>query len=487
LCWHHRGIGITGPRKNEFDPEIVFDGKELTMKAITMKATAWITCLCLASIAHAASDQPVAPTDGQAVVVTVDRDDDGNVTKKVKVMRVDSASAAEGSGGGAGGHAFGFAVAADDDESPKVHVITRGVAAGDPNRGWLGVALGESILKDGESEPVEEGVVVLNVVKGSPAEAAGLQNNDVITAINGDPITDGVAGLSKAIGELGPGSEARLTVLREGQTQELVATLAAPKAGGIQWLHTPDMTLREKIRMHPRFGIVTPGGDMQMLELEGLDELPDAITKMIRRGTNVQVTVEDGERNVEISSDEDGAVTEVRQEGDGPIAVKRYTEGADDAVETEYADADALKAGDPEAFELYDSHAQRSASVWTDKDGDVFMFNNHDWIDSDAHREMMERLHANMSDERLQAMHETLKKAFGDHTMLFQPHDGSPFLSLGKATRTFKVTPDGQIEMTIRKSDSEIVKVFTDEDDLAARDPAAFERYMDVMNAEAQE
>ena len=68
------------------------------------------------------------------------------------------------------------------------------------------------------------GVGVLEVVKGSPAETAGLRANDVIVRFDGEQVTS-VRKLTRLIGESAPDHVARITVLRGGSEQELSATL----------------------------------------------------------------------------------------------------------------------------------------------------------------------------------------------------------------------------------------------------------------------
>jgi serine protease Do len=65
---------------------------------------------------------------------------------------------------------------------------------------------------------------VSNVRQGSSADKAGVKRGDIITAINGEKIDDGNVLRNKVAGTL-PGSEIRLSVLRDGNTQELTAVL----------------------------------------------------------------------------------------------------------------------------------------------------------------------------------------------------------------------------------------------------------------------
>ncbi|MDT7689596.1 MAG: serine protease Do [Acidobacteriota bacterium] len=68
------------------------------------------------------------------------------------------------------------------------------------------------------------GVGVREVVKGSPAERAGLRAGDLILRFDGEPVTS-VRKLTRLIEEAAPGHAARLTVLRGGSEQEVSATL----------------------------------------------------------------------------------------------------------------------------------------------------------------------------------------------------------------------------------------------------------------------
>ena len=66
------------------------------------------------------------------------------------------------------------------------------------------------------------------IVKGSPAEKAGLKDKDIITAVNG--VTVGAAGsLADLIGEYKPGDTVQLTVVRGGEETAVNVTLEGHK------------------------------------------------------------------------------------------------------------------------------------------------------------------------------------------------------------------------------------------------------------------
>lgn len=63
-----------------------------------------------------------------------------------------------------------------------------------------------------------------SVIAGSPAAAAGLQNNDIITQVNGVSIGQANS-LTSLLDQYSPGNQVSLTVLRNGQTLHINVTL----------------------------------------------------------------------------------------------------------------------------------------------------------------------------------------------------------------------------------------------------------------------
>lgn len=95
---------------------------------------------------------------------------------------------------------------------------------------WLGVYT-QSVTKQIAEEmklPVSYGVVVDDVVEDSPAEEAGLQEDDIIVSINGTRIAD-AADLTDLVADQKPGDKVTIKLYRDGKEQTLDATLAARK------------------------------------------------------------------------------------------------------------------------------------------------------------------------------------------------------------------------------------------------------------------
>ncbi|MCF8079885.1 MAG: DegQ family serine endoprotease [Desulfobacterales bacterium] len=87
-------------------------------------------------------------------------------------------------------------------------------------RGWLGIVIQDLTPELAESFGMEtsEGVLIANVVEDGPAEKAGLQRGDVITALDGTPVKSAQE-LSRKVAGNKPGQRIELRVHRNGEKQ----------------------------------------------------------------------------------------------------------------------------------------------------------------------------------------------------------------------------------------------------------------------------
>lgn len=123
------------------------------------------------------------------------------------------------SGGSIG---LGFAVPSNMART----VVEQLINSGKVRRGQLGITVlripSEEATKLGVTQG--PGVVVFDVQSGSAADRAGLRRGDVISALNGTGVTDPNT-FRNQIARTPPGSEVTLTVKRDGQEQQVRATL----------------------------------------------------------------------------------------------------------------------------------------------------------------------------------------------------------------------------------------------------------------------
>ncbi|HEX2052554.1 MAG TPA: trypsin-like peptidase domain-containing protein [Actinomycetota bacterium] len=118
---------------------------------------------------------------------------------------------------------IGFAIAI----TPARAIVEQLIQSGRVIHPFLGVtmqALTPAIASQRNMD-LDEGVLIVEVVPGSPAEAAGLEPNDVITRI-GDRATEVPSDVSSVINSRRPGDRVELTINRDGDTRTVTATLA---------------------------------------------------------------------------------------------------------------------------------------------------------------------------------------------------------------------------------------------------------------------
>lgn len=122
-----------------------------------------------------------------------------------------------GSGTNAG---VGFAVPA----TSVTAVANQLIETGEVRPGFLGINGQDVSAEAAEAFGVPEGAVIVDVVPGSAADDAGLQPEDVIVALDGEPI-DSMLGLSSRILVRQPGDEVTIGFVRDGQEREATVTL----------------------------------------------------------------------------------------------------------------------------------------------------------------------------------------------------------------------------------------------------------------------
>jgi len=101
------------------------------------------------------------------------------------------------------------------------------MAHGKVERGWLGVSIQDltpELAKAAHAETLK-GALVAEVVKGGPAEKAGLQKNDVVVGYQGKEVSDSST-FRNEVATTPVGSEARVDILRNGKKQELTVKIA---------------------------------------------------------------------------------------------------------------------------------------------------------------------------------------------------------------------------------------------------------------------
>ncbi|MBF4993701.1 trypsin-like peptidase domain-containing protein [Arthrobacter gandavensis] len=156
-----------------------------------------------AAINHGNSGGALVNTDGEVIGVNVA-----------------IASASSGSSGeDSGSIGVGFAVPASYAQRVADEIISDGSAS----HGFLGVSVTPA-TGSGSSSFTIGAQVADNPASGTPAARAGLQKGDVVTSVDGIPITDAQS-LTAAIRMQAAGSKVKIDYVRDGKSQSTDATL----------------------------------------------------------------------------------------------------------------------------------------------------------------------------------------------------------------------------------------------------------------------
>ena len=401
---------------------------------------------------------------------------------------------------------------------------------------WLGVrmmivpkALADHLrLKD-------TGVILSNIVVGSPADKAGLKRYDVILKVDAKEID--VDSIGKLIGFRKPGEKVTLDVVQAGQTKKIGVVLAKPAAldeAKMKYKEDPETVWQDQSRWHGR--LFRRGPDGRWIG-PGNVKPPAKMDEMLKR------LKRDGDLRIEIrthvDADGPGTVRTVKQVRDGKsIEIKRDRGGKITVTRTEtpkdkstksvtttktYPDAEALRKGDPEAHRIFGGQGVRIFNVpgwqpmqpvpwreWTlpedmtkeleklkqqlEKEfkGRLEIFKrrprddagqrNFDELRKDIDkraREMFEKLRARTKGRPFRPFEsDQIDKIIRGLT---KPHrlvvPGGPDQPL----RQFNVDEKGRIEVRIRKGDDEISLTFKNEQELKAKRPKLYEQYRKVL------
>jgi serine protease Do len=107
--------------------------------------------------------------------------------------------------------------------------LARDVAAqliefGSVKRSWLGLEV-QPLLKHG---PHESGVLISGAIEGSPAEKAGFESGDILTALNGEPVSvrfrEELPLFNRQVAALPIGVSVKASILRDGEAATVEVT-----------------------------------------------------------------------------------------------------------------------------------------------------------------------------------------------------------------------------------------------------------------------
>jgi Do/DeqQ family serine protease len=124
----------------------------------------------------------------------------------------------------AAGQGIGFAIPINMAKP----VFSQLIQKGSVSRGYMGVTIQPVTEELAQSFGLKKasGALVNDVIKGGPADKAGIRQGDIIVGVNGTEVKD-PAHLQRQIAETGVGTSAKITLFSDGKTRDVNITLAS--------------------------------------------------------------------------------------------------------------------------------------------------------------------------------------------------------------------------------------------------------------------
>lgn len=122
---------------------------------------------------------------------------------------------------------LGFAISSNTVRQIADELIKNGKVV----RGFIGVQYTQLSARQGAQLGLPTGttgIIVTQVVRGSPAAQAGIRVNDIITTVN-DQMIDPQHPLQSVMVKFRPGDKVKLTLIRDGKAQTVDLTLGQPQ------------------------------------------------------------------------------------------------------------------------------------------------------------------------------------------------------------------------------------------------------------------
>ena len=385
--------------------------------------------------------------------------------------------------------------------------------------GWLGIRMGA--MPEGLAAHLklkkDAGVIVRNVVVGSPADLAGLERYDVILQVDGKGVDLGTLG--GKINQRKPAEKVTLDIVHQGRKRSLQIVLAkrAPLAlAKMKYEEQPQTIWQDRMKLQGNLWRKGPEG---WRPFRGKGPMADVeeLLKSVPKFGEWQMEVEldaggDGIASWTMRRTRNSKTTEIQRHKDGRITVRKSQadkDGATNAVSKTYKNAEALRKADPEAHKMYERTKTPSTHPWLMP---RFRFDQRrwdrfqEWLKKDTDR-YYEELKKELERQRQQSRRwadeykkwaEEWRKQM-ESAMKTVPAPMQPSLrelnermkhafdwgAFGRRTplREFKVDSDGSIEVRIRQRGDDLTLKFKNETDFKAKRPKLHEQYQKLLKS----
>lgn len=241
---------------------------------------------------------------------------------------------------------------------------------------WIGVRM-SPVPAPLAAHVGDQGMMVANVVKDSPADKAGLQQYDVITQFNDVKIVTN-EDLVNAVQGAGRGT-AKVRIIRGGKNDVVgIKPAKRPDTPDVTYKYDEPFDAITNSNMQFRGHMLTPGqnGAWMLRDLGDLENLPKGLNQFFHNfdfdGGDFEIDLGDlgaghtfmfradegqgdGQVEIRVKTVKDGQTIVVERDADGRIGVTRTDENGDTTTEN-YENMEELREADEEAANMIGQH-----------------------------------------------------------------------------------------------------------------------------------
>lgn len=383
----------------------------------------------------------------------------------------------------------GAVVAADGEDKDAVEV--RNIEAGGP---WLGIQFGPipkplaAHLELGS----DRGQMVLNVGVGSPADDAGFQQYDVIVSVDGKDVSSDIAAFLDIVRGFNPGERHTFTLIRAAKKTTAEVTVGTRPDDPSEMKYKYEIEgedLKQDQTIH-RGGMLQkdPQGNWTF---KGIDprQLPD-VWKSLPQTKDFQwwsLPDKGTSRQFYMYHSSDGRTIRIEQKDGGQIVVSKTLSQGDKSTTTTktYADADALKADDPESYKVYSEGGAGKVDLFGAlPGGKVYLQQLPGGVYSYRIPDMSDEVR-----KRLEDAQREMQEVWKDFDVTI-PGDSNKawaraFAGLRKPSTSFETLENGKIRVTVRQGEDERVDVYESVEAMKDASPELYEKYQALQDVPA--
>lgn len=379
----------------------------------------------------------------------------------------------------------------------KQIVKLRTAKAAEAGGPWLGIQFGPvpSPLATHLNLPADTGQMVLNVVEGSPADLAGIQQYDVITQFDGKDVAGDVGAFLERVRAFKP-NEVHVATLRRGGQQLMVNVSIAARPEAADGFTYKYETPSEELHLGRVFG---RGGLLEkddtgnwVFKGMNLPDLPDFWKDLpnvgdfefkfdMRGPGHMFMFKEDNGESVRVERNEDGTITVTR---------KKTENGQTTTTTNTYNTLEELKAAEPDlkGFAFVPDLKGLGNFRWNDKMFHMDLSDLHDL--HDLHERIQQHVQEAMKNASVdpKALQEQMEELLSE---LEAMHRGAGATAEAQAfaarpRTSFEVTENGSIIVRTRDGEDEMVQTFNSPEAMRSARPDLYEKYQRLQDGDGE-